>query len=470
MVINLLLMLSAVGVAAQGPAPTGSVEAPAAALGTAFTYQGRLRNSGNPVNGACDFQFSLWDALNGGTQIGATRVVNNALVNEGRFTVQLDFGAGAFNGDARWLALAVRCPAGSGAFTTIAPRQPFTSAPYALRATSAGSVPWSGITNIPAGFADGVDNGGTVPLILTGISNAAVVAATNTNPNDVTEGVYGESNSSAGNGVHGVANAGANGFGVWGEAATGSGTVGSSTAGNGVLGVQGGGGPGSNVPVGVLGTSADFLGVFGLSTNNRGVEAYSKNDIGLYSATGNNGSYAGYFSGRVHVNGTLSKSAGSFKIDHPLDPANKYLSHSFVESPDMMNIYNGNVTLDKQGEAVVELPAWFEALNQEFRYQLTAIGAPGPNLYVAVEIKGNRFTIAGGKPGMKVSWQVTGIRHDPYANQNRIPVEENKPADERGTYLYPQGYGQPATKGIDYVSRSSAGQSRLKVPARSKTP
>lgn len=157
---------------------------------------------------------------------------------------------------------------------------------------------------------------------------------------------------------------------------------------------------------------------------------------------------AAHFLGNVDINGTLTKSSGSFKIDHPLDPANKYLYHSFVESPDMKNIYDGTVTLDAQGEAWVELPNWFEALNKDFRYQLTAIGAPGPNLYIAEEIKSNKFKIAGGKPGMEVSWQVTGIRKDPYANDHRIQVEEQKPEAERGYYLYPQGYGQPANKSI----------------------
>ncbi|MCK4597432.1 hypothetical protein KAU04_05305, partial [bacterium] len=120
---------------------------------------------------------------------------------------------------------------------------------------------------------------------------------------------------------------------------------------------------------------------------------------------------AGYFSGNVTVTGTLSKGGGSFKIDHPLDPANKYLYHSFVESPDMKNLYDGVVNLDNDGAAWVELPEWFEALNKDFRYQLTPIGAPGPNLYIAQEIQNNRFQIAGGPLGMKVSWQVTGIRH-----------------------------------------------------------
>jgi hypothetical protein len=131
-------------------------------------------------------------------------------------------------------------------------------------------------------------------------------------------------------------------------------------------------------------------------------------------------------SGNLAVTGTLTKGAGSFKIDHPLDPEHKYLSHSFVESPDMMNVYNGNVTLDANGRATVELPEYFEALNRDFRYQLTAIGAPGPNLYIAEGVKQNRFRIAGGRGYAHVSWQVTGIRQDTYAEQHRIKVEEDK--------------------------------------------
>jgi hypothetical protein len=160
------------------------------------------------------------------------------------------------------------------------------------------------------------------------------------------------------------------------------------------------------------------------------------------------GTTAGNFIGNVNVSGTLTKSAGAFKIDHPLDPANKYLTHSFVESPDMMNIYNGTALLDSNGEAWISLPDWFEALNRDFRYQLTAIGVPSPNLYVAEEVSGNRFKIAGGQPGGKVSWQVTGIRHDAYADAHRLAVEENKPEEDRGYYLNPEVHGQPAEKSI----------------------
>jgi len=189
-----------------------------------------------------------------------------------------------------------------------------------------------------------------------------------------------------------------------------------------------------------------------------GVCGYSTDDsdglnVGVYgAASAGVTNYAGVFDGNVDVNGTLSKNGGSFKIDHPLDPANKYLSHSFVESPDMKNIYDGVVVLGASGEALIELPDWFDALNQDFRYQLTCIGAFAP-VYVADEISGNQFRVAGGEPGMRVSWQVTGIRHDAWAEAHRIPVEETKSARELGRYRNPELYGAPASAGVWYDAR-----------------
>ena len=111
-----------------------------------------------------------------------------------------------------------------------------------------------------------------------------------------------------------------------------------------------------------------------------------------------------------------------------------------------MNVYNGIVVLDARGSAWVDLPDYFQTLNGDYRYQLTSIGGPGPNLYIANEVSANRFKISGGKPRARVSWQVTGIRHDAYANANRIQVEEEKPANQRGTYLHPELFGGPATQ------------------------
>jgi len=204
----------------------------------------------------------------------------------------------------------------------------------------------------------------------------------------------------------------------------------------------------TTITVGVSGESSS-VGVRGKSTASGNWGWLGSNTYGVYGY-GGSGGYGGYFVGDARVTGTLSKGAGSFQIDHPLDPENKYLYHSFVESPDMMNIYNGTVVLDSRGEAVVDLPEWFNALNSDFRYQLTAVGAPGPNLYIAEEISNNRFKIAGGGANMKVSWQVTGIRQDAYANANRIPVEEFKSVEERGKYLHPEAFNLPRTMGIDY--------------------
>lgn len=183
--------------------------------------------------------------------------------------------------------------------------------------------------------------------------------------------------------------------------------------------------------------SGTNYGVYGnaLSPNGVGVSANATGGGTALVATATGSGTAAKFTGPVKitgnltVSGTVSKGGGSFRIDDPIDPKHKYLYHSFVESPDMMNIYNGVVTLSRHGDAVVTLPAWFQALNRDFRYQLTCIGGFAP-VYISSEVSGNEFKIAGGKAGMKISWQVTGIRKDAFANEHRIPVEEDKPAEE----------------------------------------
>jgi hypothetical protein len=114
----------------------------------------------------------------------------------------------------------------------------------------------------------------------------------------------------------------------------------------------------------------------------------------------------------------------------------------------MMNIYNGIVTLDAHGSAVVTMPEWFSALNRDFRYQLTAIGSGAPKLHIAEEMHGNQFRIGGGKKGMRVSWEVTGIRQDAWANAHRIPNEETKPTNQQGKYLHPELFGAGPDKAI----------------------
>jgi len=257
-------------------------------------------------------------------------------------------------------------------------------------------------------------------------------------------------------GLEGYATGG-DGNGVYGES-TGAGSV----------GVEGYASAASGWVFGVVGESPSTsgVGVWGHATAASG-------GTGVLGTVDSPNGYAGYFDGKCHATGdlscdgtlhcggscsivgNLSKGSGSFKIDHPLDPENQYLLHSFVESPDMMNIYNGNAVLDAKGEARVELPEWFEALNRDFRYQLTCIGGFA-QVYIAEEIRGNRFSIAGGTPGMKVSWQVTGVRNDPYAKAYRIAVEQDKPPAERGTYLHAEAWGQPKEKSLARVRGSRA--------------
>jgi hypothetical protein len=274
-------------------------------------------------------------------------------------------------------------------------------------------------------------------------------------------GVFGVSASTDGQGVHGYAsaatgkNAGvygeslsSTGRGVYGYAASSTGmsygVIGKSNS-TGGIGVYGHVDQNTGYTYGVYGisNSPSGYGVFGYGTGTTG------NSIGVAGITNSSKGTAGLFYGLVWVWGNIWKSGGGFKIDHPLDPANQYLYHSFVESPDMLNIYNGTAALDENGQARVQLPDWFETLNQDFRYQLTCIGGFAP-VYIARGVEDNGFLIAGGAPGIQVSWQVTGVRHDPWAEANRLQVEQPKPDSEIGTYMYPELYGQPPELGLMY--------------------
>lgn len=287
-------------------------------------------------------------------------------------------------------------------------------------------------TKTPKAGVDVVGKG-VLGLQVTVPGSMAAVAGIATDTSNGTTGVYGQTSSSLGNGLFGLSNSTTGGAGVIAQTEN---TDSTGTAG--IFVAHGGGGL-------ILG---------GYSGSNYTLEF-------KVDAAGN-----GYYAGNLNVSGNLTKGGGSFKIDHPLDPANKYLSHSFVESPDMMNVYNGVVVLDAHGSASVKLPDYFEALNRDFRYQLTAIGAPGPNLYIAKEVSGNSFKIAGGKPHGRVSWQVTGIRHDAYADAYRIPTEELKPAAEQGYYLHPEVFGQPASKSIQAAGKKASASDQLARMAR----
>jgi hypothetical protein len=316
-------------------------------------------------------------------------------------------------------------------------------------------------------WADDSVGGLTLPYSGSGSSAAPLFQIDNSGAGTALRGrtitgkaVYGSSDN--GIGVHGVGyqsdgvkGSSTSAVGVRGESTDGDGVLGSSTNGvggffastNGIAGGFWG-------PVGIGADTADALEIVN-DGSGRGVHVTTAEDTGVWIETTGASAYAALdagrsstshlaarFRGRVEISGTVSKGGGSFKIDHPLDPANRYLYHSFVESPDMMNLYNGNVVTDEHGFATVTLPDWFEALNRDFRYQLTVIGAFAQAI-VAQEIEHNRFVIRSDRPGVKVSWQVTGVRHDAFAEAHRIPVEEDKPDAERGLYLHAEAFGLP---------------------------
>jgi hypothetical protein len=171
-----LALICAVGATAAGTG-AGPAAGVLASIGTAFTYQGQLQSGGAPVNEDCDFMFSLWDAAGsgsppaGGNQVGSTQPAPNTPVINGLFAVRLDFGSSAFRGQARWLQTAVRCPAGSGDYTTLAPRQALTPVPYALFSQDL-ALPFDNWTESPLN-AFKVRNAGAGPAGLFEIDNPA---------------------------------------------------------------------------------------------------------------------------------------------------------------------------------------------------------------------------------------------------------------------------------------------------------
>ncbi|QOJ16598.1 MAG: hypothetical protein HRU76_02880 [Phycisphaeraceae bacterium] len=197
-------------------------------------------------------------------------------------------------------------------------------------------------------------------------------------------------------------------------------------------------------------SGANSFGVSGYSSQGRGVDGNHTASSGVgYGVRGRTQSLSSGFG--VYSTGNFAASGTKdFRIDHPLDPANMYLRHSAVESPDVINLYRGTVTLDGEGCAVVALPRYFEAVNRDFHYQLTAIGAPAPELHVSDEVRGNTFRIAGGPSNGRVSWTVTGLRNDPFVRAYPRPVEEMKIGAEKGKYQHPELYGMPVEASIDY--------------------
>jgi len=286
----------------------------------------------------------------------------------------------------------------------------------------------------------GAPLGVAVPLILSGSANFpdGVIRVTNTAIGGVGVRVAG---GEAGDGMRADGGDSLNFIGGDGVTANGGGSNGN-LGGRGVV-ARGGDSFSSNGGEGVVAEAGNGGG----AGNSGGIGIQASGGVGLGGATDG---LAGLFIGDVEIMGNLSAASKMFKIDHPLDPENKYLNHVSIESPDMKNIYDGNVVTDENGEATVDLPAYFEALNRDFRYQLTVIGTFAQAI-VADEIKGNRFLIRTSAPKVRVSWQVTGIRKDSWANKYPISVEVEKSKLERGYYLHPEAFNQPEERGVQWA-------------------
>lgn len=249
-------------------------------------------------------------------------------------------------------------------------------------------------------------------------------------------GVLGQSQSSEGRGIYGISTStsGVN-YGVFGQS--------NSSAGIGVAGRTETANPsGNTIAVSGIANSFNAVGVFGRGNGDTTGAVY-----GVLGVTSTVNGFGVFSNGNTGASG-----AKSFVIDHPSDPANKVLVHYSAESPEPYLLYRGSVTLDDAGRATVSLPAYFQDVNRDPHYQLTAVGAPAPNLHIASKVENNTFIIAGGAPGMEVSWTVTGVRNDRWMQANPPQDERLKPASERGTYLHPELYGQPASKGTFYTA------------------
>jgi hypothetical protein len=297
--------------------------------------------------------------------------------------------------------------------------------------------------------------GVAVPLLLNGSSGSSILSVANT-----AEGGLGllslggnSSNVRGGSGLNAVGGTSVADFG--GEGVNALGGFSSFAGGQGIF-ASGGGSDTGRGGEGVLtfgggsvsGEGGVGVGALGGSGNIGGTGIFAVGGTGNNPAA--NGP-AGSFMGNVSVSGSLNVTGTkNFRIDHPLDPENKYLYHAAIESSEVLNIYSGNITTDERGEAVVSLPDWFEAVNRDFRYQLTVVGTFAQAI-VADEVKNNHFRIKTNAAGVRVSWQVAGIRSDATIRKHPFQVEENKSKSERGSYLSPEAYNQPEERGFQWA-------------------
>ena len=418
-----------------------------------ISYQGVLSDAlGNPKpDGDYTITFSFYEAQTGGD---ATWTESKTLnLTKGLFSTSLGdqvvFGAELIFDKPYWLGIKVANE------SELSPRIALTSSGYSLTSDNALDVADGKVVKSLNGLKDAVNLEGSGGTTITTTDNKITISSSDGGSG--IQGVVNTNNTIAITDPNGptatvnlkvpLAIGGSGNYNTFfsSNSTTGTGVYGESNTGYGIIGH-------SNTNIGVEGRSASGFGVSG--HHDQGGSMFGALGTLTAAVYGNNGGttnwYAGYFDGNVTVMGSFYASEKNFMIDHPLDPANKYLIHSCVESSERMNIYNGNITTDASGLATVELPGYFEALNVDYRYQLTVMGQFAQSI-VENKIQNNRFTIRTDKPNVEVSWQVTGIRNDPYAKTHPFIVEQEKEEFAKGKYLRPELFNQPKEMGINYV-------------------
>ncbi|MCU0607835.1 MAG: hypothetical protein MUF78_10555 [Candidatus Edwardsbacteria bacterium] len=423
-----VLLLCSMAVAATAAGPGDSLPSPKA-VPALLNYQGYLAGSDTlPFTGSTDMVFNIYDQLSGGAVVWGPETHNGVPVTKGFFNVQLgavSFGSTVFNGSQRYLEISVNGQ-------TMAPRKPLSSVGYAIKAQRADTAAYAA---------------SAVPVAHSHIGQTWTGTSGNI-------GLYTSLTGSTGgeiNGLRSQVDNSSDGDILCGRFyATGTGT-------GDRYGVYAGAyapPSSSSISVGVFGSSVnagagdEYGGKFNVMGGGTGTR------YGVYSsANGALPRWAGYFVGDVHVTGTLSKGAGSFLIDHPLDPQNKTLRHNFVESPENLCLYRGKVAIDARGSAIIKMPGYFAALTEEdgATVSLTPIGKQ----WFGVSYEWNAgFTELSiyGDPGKEVSYVVYADRDDPVMRTLRKPVEEDKGNGnfKHGKLLYPEAYGYPQEMGVNY--------------------
>jgi len=465
-----------------------------------MTYQAVVRNSSNALisNAPVGVQISILQGSPTGIAAYIERHTPTTNAN-GLATFSIGGGtivAGSFSGidwaNGPYYLKTETDPTGGTTYTVSGTTQ-FLSVPYALHAGNGFSGDYNDLTNTPTFAANTLDQaydqGGAgagrlitadageveiqnntangialrtrtlntgVGIIATSVTSgntfSAIQASTNASSN-LTSAIIGSSSGGA-NGVSGQIEATATGS---------AGIYGNNLRANGGYGVYGIGLNGTvgetnyRNGFGVYGRNYDALGP--LTSN--AVGTYGLGYVGVWGDQSDPNGFSVYSNGDFGAAGTKA-----FSIDHPLDPEHKYLRHFSIESDEVLNVYRGNASFDANGEAIVTMPDYFEAVSSDnCTYQLTPVGAYAP-LYIKEKMENGQFTIAGGTAGMEVSWILHTERNDPYMQQNpqKREVEVEKEAWNQGKYLRPELYGQSDDKKIVKPLETPAQQSQQLLP------